>query len=128
MKKKDCEFKIVIADVYGVADDYIIYAYANTMEEAIEEVKEKLSMAERLVAIEEVREFKMPKMKKPYNVSIELVGDPEEFPVRYYSYIVMAHVPNNAIRRALEEVYKDESNYGREVLEIHLNKLDTLEV
>ena len=57
MKKKDCEFKVVIADVYGVADDYIIYAYANTMEEAIEEVKEKFSMAERLVAIEEVREF-----------------------------------------------------------------------
>ena len=57
MKKKDYEFKIVIADVYGVADDYVIYKYANTMEEAIEEVKEKLSMAERLVAIEEVREF-----------------------------------------------------------------------
>ena len=57
MKKKDYEFKIVVADVYGVADDYVIYAYANTMEEAIEEVKEKLSMAERLVAIEEVREF-----------------------------------------------------------------------
>ena len=57
MKKKDCEFKVVIADVYGVADDYIIYEYANTIEEAIEEVKEKLSMAERLVAIEEVREF-----------------------------------------------------------------------
>ena len=38
MKKKDCEFKVVIADVYGVADDYIIYAYANTIEEAIEEV------------------------------------------------------------------------------------------
>ena len=56
MKKKDCEFKVVIADVYGVADDYIIYEYANTMEEAIEKVKEKLSMAERLVAIEEVRE------------------------------------------------------------------------
>ena len=57
MKKKDYEFKVVIADVYGVADDYIIYEYANTMEEAIEKVKEKLSMAERLVAIEEVREF-----------------------------------------------------------------------
>ena len=57
MKKKDYEFKMVIADVYGVTDDYVIYAYANTMEEAIEEVKEKLSMAERLVAIEEVREF-----------------------------------------------------------------------
>ena len=57
MKKKDYTFKIVIADVYGVADDYIIYAYANTMEEAIEKVKEKLSMAERLVAIEEVRKF-----------------------------------------------------------------------
>lgn len=57
MKNKDCKFKIVIADVYEVADDYIIYEYANTIEEAIEEVKEKLSMAERLVAIEEVREF-----------------------------------------------------------------------
>ena len=57
MRKKDCEFKIVIADVYGVADDYIIYEYANTMEEAIEKVKERLSIAERLVAIEEVREF-----------------------------------------------------------------------
>ena len=57
MKKKDYEIKIVIADVYGVADDYIIYEYANTMEEAIEEVKEGLSMAERLVTIEEVREF-----------------------------------------------------------------------
>ena len=57
MKKKDCAFKIIIADVYGVADNYVIYAYANTMEEAIEKVKEKLSMAERLVAIEEVREF-----------------------------------------------------------------------
>ena len=57
MKKKDYEFKIVIADAYRVADDYVIYAYANTMEEAIEEVKEGLSMAERLVAIEEIREF-----------------------------------------------------------------------
>ena len=66
-------------------------------------------------------------MKKPYNVSIELVGDPEEFPVRYYSYIVMANIPNNAIRRALEEVYKDENNYGKEALTIHLNKLATLE-
>ena len=55
MKKKDYEFKIIIADVYGVADDYIIYTYANTIEEAIEEVKNRLSMAERLVAIEEVR-------------------------------------------------------------------------
>ena len=52
MKKKDYKFKVVIADVYEVADDY-----ANTIEEAIEEVKEKLSMAERLVAIEEVRKF-----------------------------------------------------------------------
>ena len=66
-------------------------------------------------------------MKKPYNVSIELFGDPEEFPVRYYSYIVMAHTPNNAIRRVFEEVYKDESNYGKEALTIYLNKLDTLE-
>ena len=57
MKKKDYAFKIAIADVSGVADDYVIYAYANTMEEAIKEVKEKLSMAERLVAIEEVRKF-----------------------------------------------------------------------
>ena len=57
MNRKDYKFKVVIADVYGVADDYIIYKYANTIEEAIEEVKEKLSMAERLVAIEEVREF-----------------------------------------------------------------------
>ena len=57
MREKDYVFKVVIADVYGVADDYIIYEYANTMEEAIEKVKEKLSMAERLVAIEEVREF-----------------------------------------------------------------------
>ena len=57
MRKKDYEFKVVIADVYGVADDYIIYKYANTMEEAIEKVKERLSMAERLVAIEEVRKF-----------------------------------------------------------------------
>ena len=62
MKKKDYEFKVVIADVYGVADDYVRYAYANTMEEAIEEVKKGLSMAERLVAIEEIRRFwKKPK-------------------------------------------------------------------
>ena len=57
MKKKYYKCKIAIADIYRGEDNYVTYAYANTMEEAIEEVKKRLSMAERLVAIEEVREF-----------------------------------------------------------------------
>ena len=67
-------------------------------------------------------------MKKPYNVSIELMGDPEELiPVRYYHYTIMANTPRSAMSRAFVEVYKDEANFGREVLTIHVNKLDTLE-
>lgn len=56
-ENKNCLFNTVIADVYGVGDDYNIFVKANTIEEAIATVKEKLSMAERLVVIEEVRKF-----------------------------------------------------------------------
>ena len=66
-------------------------------------------------------------MEKIYNVSIELVGDQEELiPVRYFHYTVLAPSARYAISRAFEEIYKDETNYNRDVLTIHLNELDIL--
>ena len=66
-------------------------------------------------------------MKKIYNVSIELEGDAEELiAVRYFSYIVSADCSKQAIDRAFKEVYKDDDNYNRDVLTIHLNELDVL--
>ena len=66
-------------------------------------------------------------MKKIYNVSIELMGDEEELiAVRYFSYMVSADCSASAINKAFEEIYKDESNYDREVLTIQLNKIDIL--
>ena len=66
-------------------------------------------------------------MKKIYNVSVELMGDTEELvPVRYFSYMISANCSKQAMNRAFEEIYKDDDNYNREVLTIHLNKLDVL--
>ena len=66
-------------------------------------------------------------MEKIYSVSIELEGDPEELiEMRYFSYIVPANCAKHAMDRAFEEIYKDDDNYNREVLNIHLNKLDVL--
>lgn len=66
-------------------------------------------------------------MRKIYSVSIELVGDTEELiPTRYFSYIVSADCSRHAMDRAFEEIYKDDDNYNREVIGIHLNKLDVL--
>ena len=66
-------------------------------------------------------------MKKIYNVSVELTGDPEELiAVRYFSYLISADCSKQAINRAFEEIYKDDDNYNRAVLTIHLNKLDVL--
>lgn len=67
-------------------------------------------------------------MKKVYNVSIEMTGSQEElFSVQYFSYIVIANTSRAAMSRAFIEVYKDGTNFEREVLGIHVNKLDTLE-
>ena len=67
-------------------------------------------------------------MKKLYNVSIEMMGYPEELlSTQYFSYLVTANTSRSAMSRAFVEVYKDERNFGREVLTIHVNKLDTLE-
>ena len=66
-------------------------------------------------------------MEKVYNVSIELQADTDEIiPVRYFHYTVLAPSARFAISRAFEEVYKDEGNYNRDVLTIHLNELDIL--
>lgn len=66
-------------------------------------------------------------MEKVYNVSIELQADADEIiPVRYFHYAVLAPSARFAISRAFEEVYKDEENYNRDVLTIHLNELDVL--
>ena len=66
-------------------------------------------------------------MKKIYSVSIELEGDAEELiAVRYFSYIVSADCSKHAIDRAFEEIYKDDDNYNRDVISIHLNQIDVL--
>ena len=67
-------------------------------------------------------------MKKLYNVSIEMTGTPEELnSIQYFSYLVTADTARSAMSRAFVEVYKDERNFGREVLTIHVNKMNTLE-
>ena len=67
-------------------------------------------------------------MKKLYNVNIEMTGSPEELnSIQYFSYLVTANTSRSAMSRAFVEVYKDERNFGREVLAIHVNRLDTLE-
>lgn len=66
-------------------------------------------------------------MEKIYNVSIELTGDKEELiPVKYFHYTVLAPSARFAISRAFEEIYKNDDNYNRDVLTIHLNELDVL--
>ena len=67
-------------------------------------------------------------MKKLYNVNIEMTGNPDELnSIQYFSYLVTANTSRSAMSRAFVEVYKDERNFGREVLAIHVNKMDTLE-
>ena len=66
-------------------------------------------------------------MEKVYNVSIELQADADEIiQVRYFNYMISANCSASAINKGFEEIYKDESNYNREVLAIHLNKIDIL--
>ena len=67
-------------------------------------------------------------MKKLYNVSIEMTGTPEELnSIQYFSYLVTADTARSAMSRAFIEVYKDGTNFKREVLAFHVEKLDTLE-
>lgn len=67
------------------------------------------------------------KMKRLYDVSIELQADKDELiPVRFFHYAVLATSAKSAIDKAFEEIYKDEENYNRDVLTIHLNELDIL--
>lgn len=66
-------------------------------------------------------------MKKIYNVSIEMVGDTKDLiPVRYFNYIISADCSMHAMKKALREMYEDGDNYNREIISIHLNKLDEL--
>lgn len=66
-------------------------------------------------------------MKKIYSVSIELQADADELiAVRYFSYMISADCSRQAIDKAFEEVYKDEENYNRNVLTIHLDELNVL--
>ena len=62
-------------------------------------------------------------MKKIYNVSIELK---ELNTVRHFNYIIATNCSMHAMDTALEEIYKDDNNYNREIIGIHLNKLDVL--
>ena len=64
-------------------------------------------------------------MKKIYNVSIELVEDEKDLmPVKCFDYIISANCSMHAMNKAFEEIYKDDDNYNREIISIHLNKLD----
>ena len=66
-------------------------------------------------------------MKKIYSVSVEMVGDAKDLiPVRYFNYIVLADCSMHAMDKAFKEIYKDDDNYNREIISIHLNKLDVL--
>lgn len=66
-------------------------------------------------------------MKKIYNVSIELVGDAKDLmPIKCFDYIILANCSTQAMGKAFEEIYKDDDNYNREIVGIHLNKLDML--
>lgn len=66
-------------------------------------------------------------MKKIYSVSIELVGDAKDLmPVRYFNYIISADCSMHAMKKALGEMYEDDDNYNKEIISIHLNKLDVL--
>ena len=63
-------------------------------------------------------------MKKIYSVSVELVGDEKDLiPVKYLNYVVSANRSTQALDRAFEEIYKDDDNYNREIVGIHLNKM-----
>ena len=50
-------YVVTIADVYEAGDDYKIYISDDTIAGAIAKIDKALSMAERLVAIEEIRKF-----------------------------------------------------------------------
>lgn len=66
-------------------------------------------------------------MKKIYNVSIELAGDAKDLmPVSYFNYIISADCSMHAIKKVLGEIYEDDDNYNREIISIHLDKLDVL--
>ena len=66
-------------------------------------------------------------MKKIYNVSIELVGDEKDLmSIRCFDYIISASCSMHAMAKAFEEIYKDDNNYNREIIGIHLNKSDVL--
>lgn len=66
-------------------------------------------------------------MKKIYSVSIELTGDEKDsIQVRCFSYIISANCSTRAMDKAFEEIYKDDDNYNREIIGIHLNRLDEL--
>ena len=60
-------------------------------------------------------------MKKIYNVSVELK---ELNTVRHFNYIIAANCLMHAMDKVFDEIYKDDDNYNREIISIHLNKLD----